>query len=162
MRIAHMGVLSGCLLATTAPIYPTAQAALLYNNAAGLCLAVQNGQTANFTPVVLEPCPGAIPPQAYAQQWAVYGPAILAPGTLNQRQLCLDRYLAGTTVGTQVEIYPCNGTAAQNWFFNLSGQIQDPKSGLCLGLVPVLPNNVDQQLTMQPCGSDIFQQWSIN
>ena len=39
---------------------------------------------------------------------------------------------AGTTSGTDVDWYPCNGTAAQDWTHQSNGELVNPSSGLCL------------------------------
>jgi len=148
MRVAdNMAVFCGFLLAA-APVYPTAHAALLYNTGMTACLAAQNGQTGNFTPVVLSPCTGT-----FAEQWMWDGQTIQGPGTL-----CLDRYFAGKTPGTPVDIFPCNGTPAQNWLYSGSAII-DPATGLCLSA-----GGVNQQLTMQTCNIKFpaGAYWSIN
>ena len=54
--------------------------------------------------------------------------------------LCLDDYHSGAANGTEVDLYRCNNTRAQSWFFNYSedtggeivGEIANDGSGKCL------------------------------
>ncbi len=45
---------------------------------------------------------------------------------------CLDAYNNGTTNGTSVVIWDCNGQANQQWNVNADGTITSALSGLCL------------------------------
>ena len=48
------------------------------------------------------------------------------------RTLCLDAYGQGTSAGTKVVTWSCNGQANQQWTFNSNGTITGVQSGLCL------------------------------
>ena len=45
---------------------------------------------------------------------------------------CLDAYGQGTTNGTPVIIWDCNGQTNQQWNVNSNGTITGVQSGLCL------------------------------
>jgi hypothetical protein len=61
--------------------------------------------------VVLDPCVGST-----AQAWeAVQSGSNYTFHPANNTALCLDVAGAGTTSGTLVQVYTCNGTAAQSW-----------------------------------------------
>lgn len=45
---------------------------------------------------------------------------------------CVDNYHSSTSNGTIIDIYSCNGTNAQKWTFNSSGELVNTASGLCL------------------------------
>lgn len=157
MRITKtMAVLCGSLLAA-APIEPIAQAATITNNVWStstvegiVCIAAQNGQMTNFTPVVLYPCNGD-----FDERWIFVGDngSIQGPGGL-----CLDRLFAGLSPGTLVQIYQCNGGSAQGWDY-IGGQIRAQGTFICLEADGV--NN--KQLTIQPCNfSRANQYWTIH
>ena len=40
--------------------------------------------------------------------------------------------MPGTSAGTAVQLFDCNGTSAQNWTTRADGSILHPASGLCL------------------------------
>ena len=48
---------------------------------------------------------------------------------------CLDATGYGTTSGTAIQIWQCNGTTNQEWTFSLNGTIVGIGSGLCLNVV---------------------------
>ena len=84
------------------------------------CLDTSWGQA--LSTARLEPCFNNSP-----QQWALPG-----DGTIRNNSLCLDVKYAGTTRGTTVWLYRCNGTVAQQWKVTATGQIINPHSNLCL------------------------------
>ena len=64
---------------------------------------------------------------------------------------------AGTTSGTNVDWYPCNGTAAQGWTYQSNGELVDPKSGLCL---TDPGGNTGSRLDIETCADSAQQQWA--
>ncbi|MET8757657.1 RICIN domain-containing protein [Lentzea sp. NPDC004782] len=46
--------------------------------------------------------------------------------------LCLDNNAGGTTNGTTVQLWDCNGSGAQQWRVRFDGSVQNPQPGLCL------------------------------
>jgi len=72
--------------------------------------------------------------------------------------LCLDDNGAGTTNGTHIEIYTCNGTAAQQWTIESNGTIQT--SGGCMDVSNGGTSNgtVVQWWT---CNNSGAQQWQV-
>jgi Ricin-type beta-trefoil lectin domain len=49
--------------------------------------------------------------------------------------LCLDTTSEGTTMGSRVEIDPCNSSTTQIWTLNSAGELQQEASGLCLNVI---------------------------
>lgn len=45
---------------------------------------------------------------------------------------CLDIAGNGTTAGTAVELYDCNGIGGQKWVQRADGSLRNPQSGRCL------------------------------
>jgi hypothetical protein len=74
---------------------------------------------------------------------------------------CLDANHAGTTNGTAVIIWDCNGQANQQWNFNASGTIVGVQSGLCLDASSNGTAN-GTNLILWTCGSGANQRWSAN
>jgi hypothetical protein len=74
----------------------------------GLCMDTTGGTSSLGTPLVdLETCDGAA-----SQEWTPQPDGALlnsASGT------CLDDPSSNTTAGTELDVYPCNGTPAQQW-----------------------------------------------
>jgi hypothetical protein len=73
----------------------------------GGCATVTGGGTSNGTLIEWEPCDGSA-----SQVWQPQSDgALLNP----QSGKCLDDPNATTTTGTQLQIYTCNQTNAQDW-----------------------------------------------
>jgi non-reducing end alpha-L-arabinofuranosidase len=53
-------------------------------------------------------------------------------GSLETLGRCLDINGDGTAVGTQVELWDCNGVGGQDWVQQSNGSLLNPQSGLCL------------------------------
>lgn len=92
-------------------------------------------------------------------------PAVPAPYTTHSllptavsSGVCMDANGAGGA-GTVIQIYGCNGTAAQDWAWNSNDKTIRPtyNLGLCVNM-----NGRGSQLTLTACGSPIAatQQWS--
>ena len=58
------------------------------------------------------------------QQWTTY-----SDSTVRVKGGCLDVNAAGTTSGTAVKWYPCNGTGARTWTHESNGELVNPNSG---------------------------------
>jgi beta-glucosidase len=71
---------------------------------------------------------------------------------------CLDVASAGTANGTLVQLYTCNGTAAQNWHLDSSGQLWNPNSGKCLD-DPGYSTTNGTQLEIYTCNLGKNQYW---
>jgi hypothetical protein len=71
---------------------------------------------------------------------------------------CLDVVSAGTTSGTNVDWYPCNGTNAQAWNHQANGQFVNPNSGLCL---TDPGGNTGSRLDIETCTGSAQQQWTL-
>ena len=71
---------------------------------------------------------------------------------------CLDVVSAGTTSGTNVDWYPCNGTSAQNWTHQSNGELVNPNSGLCL---TDPGGNTGARLDIETCTDSADQQWTL-
>lgn len=77
-------------------------------------------------------------------------------GTVQALGKCLDVTSGGTTNGTPVQLYPCNGTGSQVWTQNAKGLL-NPQSGLCLA-DPASSTTNGTQLILWSCGAD-GQDW---
>jgi hypothetical protein len=65
---------------------------------------------------------------------------------------------AGRTSGTNVDWYPCNGTAAQVWTRQANGTLVNPNSGLCLSDPGA---NTAARLVIETCNGSAQQQWTL-
>jgi hypothetical protein len=73
---------------------------------------------------------------------------------------CLDASGKGTTNGTAVIIYDCNGQANQQWNVNSSGTISGVQSGLCLDAANASTAN-GTKIQLYSCGSGSNQKWTL-
>jgi len=76
--------------------------------------------------------------------------------------LCLDDDDSGTTAGTKVDVYSCNGTAAQNWTAQSDGTITATISGTTICLDVAGGGTASGTLVeSNPCSGAARQQWSL-
>ncbi len=81
-------------------------------------------------------------------------------GTTNVNRICLDVKGGGSADGTLVRLFPCNGTGAQRWIYNTSGQVVNVQSNKCLDLqksVTSFPSTVIRSCNV----NSLTQQWQI-
>jgi hypothetical protein len=140
--------LGGSLLATAVGI-SSAHAAIFVNQQLTECLSVFFG--GNESQAFLSPCTAS-----FSQMWNWEEIEIRGLGTTNLALKCLDVRGAGTANNTPVQLFTCNGTVAQRWFYTASGQILNPPSGKCLDL------SANEQVVIVTCDlSKLSQQWAI-
>lgn len=65
-----------------------------------------------------------------------------------------------TASGTKVQLHTCNGTQAEQWKANASGEIVNPVSGLCLTDSGNGATN-KTQLTIATCTAAVGQRWML-
>ena len=72
----------------------------------------------------------------------------------------MDVTAAGTANGTQVQLYDCNGTAAQQWTHQSNGELVNAGSGKCLDATG--PSSADgTRLQIWTCADSANQQWTL-
>ena len=74
---------------------------------------------------------------------------------------CLDAYGAGTSPGTKVAIWTCNGQANQKWNLSADGTITGAQSGLCLDATGAAAAN-GTLIELWTCNGGSNQQWTLN
>ncbi len=141
------------LLALLAVNFTTARAAELQvaGSAPYACAAVQGGNTANGTPVLLYSC-GDGPPQ----QWNYKNGRLTGIGTANGTSTCLE--VNGTASGAPVVISTCSGSLSQQWRFQVNNVISMLEGNLCLDSSPGLFN----QLVVNACTPAATQNWNLH
>jgi lysophospholipase L1-like esterase len=117
----------------------------------GLCLDINGGGTANRTLVDLWGCSGAANQVWLEQNGTLYNPA---------SGRCLDDPGATTNQGTQLQIYDCDNTPAQQWRVPVEGPMVSGLSGKCLD---VLGGNAANGTVADSydCNNTPAQQWKI-
>ncbi|MGD0557314.1 MAG: carbohydrate-binding protein [Streptosporangiaceae bacterium] len=113
----------------------------------GLCVANQDVVNTEGNPMVVSSCDGDP-----GEQWSVY-----SDSTLRVQGGCLDVVGAGTTSGTDVDWYPCNGTVAQDWTYS-DDELINPNSGLCL---TDPGGDTSSRLDIETCADSAEQQWTL-
>ena len=106
----------------------------------GKCLDDYQSGATNGTVIDLWSCNGGS-----GQNWIVE-----PDGTARIHGKCLDVRGAGTTAGTPLQLWTCNGGSSQQWRINLTGQVLNPVSGLCLA-DPADSTTNGTRLTIQAC-----------
>jgi hypothetical protein len=81
-------------------------------------------------------------------------------GSLQAQGGCLDVANSGTTNGTQVRLWNCNETNAQQWKAGSNGSLVNPNSGLCLD-DPNSTTTNGTQLQIYTCNASTAQQWTL-
>lgn len=108
LRTFGIALLLGVLGATWVPAH--AAQLQLSGNAPYICAVVENGDTANGTPVITSSCSGAP-----AAQWSYSNGQLQGIGTANGVSMCLDVKGNASAPGTPVQLYACNGGSNQQW-----------------------------------------------
>jgi hypothetical protein len=73
---------------------------------------------------------------------------------------CLDAFGQGTSNGTQVVIWDCNGQTNQQWNVNANGTITGVQSGLCLDASGAATAN-GTKVQLWTCWGGANQQWTL-
>ena len=73
--------------------------------------------------------------------------------------MCLDVNGGDTTNGTVVDLYACNGTAAQTWTPQPNGALVNPQSGKCL--TDTGSGGSGTQTTIEDCTGAPNQHWTL-
>jgi subtilase family serine protease len=87
---------------------------------------------------------------------------IQSDSTLRTNGKCLDVMSAGTTNGTLVDLYTCNGTGSQKWDVRSNGELINPQSGRCLDS-PSNPTSASPLVSLEidDCTDVIGQRWTL-
>ncbi|MBD0739392.1 hypothetical protein BGM09_07990 [Streptomyces sp. CBMA29] len=116
------------------------------------CVDVSGDDTGvNGAPVQLWTCQ----PQAFDQRWKHN-----ANGSLETLGRCLDIIGNGTAIGTQVELWDCDGVGGQNWQQRSDGSLFNPQSGRCLDSPGGATAN-GTRLQIYDCNGSAAQQFRI-
>jgi hypothetical protein len=81
-------------------------------------------------------------------------------GTVQTLGKCLDVDAGGTANGTAVDLYDCNGTAAQTWQPQANGELVNPQSGKCLD-DPNSSTTPGTPLQIWACSDAANQLWTV-
>jgi hypothetical protein len=76
-------------------------------------------------------------------------------------RLCLDASGQGTSPGTKVITWACNGQTNQQWNVNANGTITSAQSGLCLDVTGAATAN-GTPVALWTCNGGSNQQWSLS
>ena len=113
-----------------------------------LCLADDSSATAS--PVTLATCDGN------GDQVVTFG----TDGTLQILAQCMEPANGATASGTNVQLYPCNGSSAQVWTHPGNGELVHSASGLCLD-DPGDSLTSGTYMQIQPCSGATEQVWDV-
>ncbi|MFJ6380765.1 PHB depolymerase family esterase [Kitasatospora sp. NPDC092039] len=120
---------------------------------AGKCLTAVNNATPG-TQQQIHGCDGGA-----AQTWTRTASNQLTV-TVGGSTLCLDAGGKGTTDGTKVVVWSCNGQANQQWRLNANGTVTGVQSGLCLD-VAGLGTADGTPVQLWSCSGGRNQQWTL-
>ncbi|MFJ4717150.1 ricin-type beta-trefoil lectin domain protein [Streptomyces sp. NPDC088785] len=118
----------------------------------GKCLDVKDGSTANGTAAQIWTCVAG----SQNQTWTVQ-----ADGTVRARGKCLDVASGSTANGAKVQLYDCNGTGAQQWRLEPSGDLVNAAADKCLD---VTGNSSADGVATQlwTCTGAANQKWALS
>jgi hypothetical protein len=116
----------------------------------GQCLTNLGGVVKNNNPIITAPC------VLYRSQiWT-----IASNNSLEVQGYCLDASKSGTTIGTEVNLYQCDNSPAQEWSLTSAHVLVNTNSSLCLGIAhkfSVYATNLD----LQSCTRSPGQLWQL-
>jgi len=117
--------------------------------AAGKCVDVSGGSSADGTKIQLWGCTGSA-----HQQWTVNG------NTLRSLTKCMGVAGGSTANGALVQLSTCNGSGGQNWTPGTNGSLVNPQSGKCLDANGA--GSADgTQLIIWTCHGAANQRWTL-
>ena len=137
--------------ATAAAVLTQGATGEMVNQASGLCLTTSDPAFGQASTIVLAVCG-----QAPTQEWTYSGSNQL---TENNNAGCLDAYGAGTTAGTEVDLYSCNGGTNQQWTLLPDGTVVGQASNLCVSPVGD-GTTVGTQVVLETCDGTATQHWN--
>ena len=80
--------------------------------------------------------------------------------SLGGGRLCLDASGQGTSAGTKVITWTCNGQSNQQWTLNADGTVTAAQSGLCLDVSGAATAN-GSLVQLWTCNGGSNQKWSL-
>ncbi|HKB31055.1 MAG TPA: ricin-type beta-trefoil lectin domain protein, partial [Streptosporangiaceae bacterium] len=105
----------------------------LFNPHSGRCLDDPGSSTTNGTQLDIYDCVSGAANEMWSPPTAPPADPVTGPVTSGLAGKCLDDYQSGTANGNKIDIYSCNGTAAQSWTAAADGTVQ--VFGKCLDIV---------------------------
>jgi chitinase len=86
---------------------------------------------------------------------------LASDGTIRAFGKCIDAR-SGTTNGTRILIYPCDGSGRQQFHYNAARRtIVNPATGRCLEVISARTNN-GASLAIYDCGGGANQIWTVS
>jgi len=134
--------------ATATPVQ-TGTAVVGGPGSSGKCLTIKDNASADGTPVVLANCDSS----ATGQRWTTW-----SDGTFRANGQCLD--MKGSSPGTIVQLWNCNGMGYQWWVPREDGSMYNPTSQLCL-TDPSGTAAVGTQQQISTCNGSVSQKWNL-
>jgi hypothetical protein len=133
---------------------------LTNTGAPGMCLDDPKSSTTNNIALDLFTCnggPNQVWPLPAAQAPPTTAPVdpVFSPVIYGDNEYCMDNSGDSSTPGGKVDIYVCNGTAAQDWTLATNGIIQD--NGLCLDAAGTGSGSL---VTLATCSSATNEVWT--
>ncbi|HKC26816.1 MAG TPA: ricin-type beta-trefoil lectin domain protein, partial [Jatrophihabitans sp.] len=120
------------------------------------CLELARGQQANGTRALSAPCLGV------TKQLFAYDPSRQAVHVASIASTwCLDVANGGTSRGTPVQFWTCNGSGAQRWVWRADNSLYNRASGKCLN-VPKGATGSNVALTIDTCARVDEQSWDLS
>jgi poly(3-hydroxybutyrate) depolymerase len=135
---------------TSPPTSPPPTGTQLVGSQSGRCVTAPSQN--DGTQVQLQDCATGHAGQSWTY---TAGKQLRAPG-----DMCLDASGAGTSNGTAVIVWTCNGQANQQWNLNQGGTITSVQSGLCLDATGAGTAN-GTKIILWSCAGQANQQWSL-
>jgi hypothetical protein len=124
---------------------------------AEICLNADN--SSNGTAVFARPCGSSFNQRWEWDVFEIHGVGT-SVGDGGVHRKCLDVRGGGSADGTPVQIFDCNGTAAQQWIYTGLGTISNLGSGKCLDLETINRFGFNEfQAVIQTCNN--VQNWVV-
>jgi GH25 family lysozyme M1 (1,4-beta-N-acetylmuramidase) len=121
LQVNSLGAAAGQALSYTATGLPTG----LSIGGNGLITGIVQAQPGTYPVTVTGALPSGVS-QSVSFNWTVTAPqGGTATGQITgYAGMCVDDWHSGIANGTKIDMYACNGTAAQQWMLTTSGQLQ--------------------------------------
>ena len=120
------------------------------NGGTSLCLDDFGGSQQAGAAADIWPCTTGDSAQDWTYGW---------DGTLRVNGLCLDAWNRGTTVGTPVRLYTCNGGSNQQFIVGRWNELWNPVSQLCLAVKGSAASSGYSSMDLESCTGQPNEHW---
>jgi hypothetical protein len=121
------------------------------------CMNLKGNGTADGTKITIDTCASGADRQQFS--WGFTPGTNGYDGTIHINGKCVDNSGSRSTNGNPVQLWTCNGTAAQKWYNQADGTLRNAGVGKCITDRNAGPDGT--QLVIWDCNQQDQQKWTL-